>query len=89
MLLYFNDGVDYIKFFRILYFAQKEYLVKYGRGVIGDVFHALKYSPVLSFIYNSLFKVTLDERDEVTPKGGIHFVLNTLKLLKMLVMVTM
>lgn len=50
----FKDGVDYIKLFKILYFAQKEHLVKYGRGVIGDTFHALKYGPVPSFIYKSL-----------------------------------
>lgn len=50
----FDDGVDYIKLFKILYFAQKEHLVKYGRGVIGDTFHALKYGPVPSFIYKSL-----------------------------------
>ena len=35
----FDEGVDYIKLFKILYFAQKEHLVKYGRGVIGDTFH--------------------------------------------------
>lgn len=50
----FPEGVDYIKLFKILYFAQREHLVKYGRGVIGDTFHALKYGPVPSFIYKSL-----------------------------------
>lgn len=50
----FDEGGDYIKLFKILYFAQKEHLVKYGRGVIGDTFHALKYGPVPSFIYKSL-----------------------------------
>ena len=37
-----------------MYFAQKVHLVKYGRGVIGDTFHALKYGPVPSFICKSL-----------------------------------
>ncbi len=50
----FDEGVDYIKLFKILYFAQKEHLVKYGRGVIDDTFHALRYGPVPSFIYKSL-----------------------------------
>lgn len=50
----FESGVDYIKLFKILYFAQREHLVKYGRGVIDDTFHALKYGPVPSFIYKSL-----------------------------------
>ena len=49
----FKEGVDYIKLFKILYFAQKEHLVTYGRGVIDDTFHALKYGPVPSFIYKS------------------------------------
>ena len=49
----FQEGVDYIKLFKILYFAQKEHLVKYGRGVIDDTFHALQYGPVPSFIYKS------------------------------------
>lgn len=50
----FPEGVDYIKLFKILYFAQREHLVKYGRGVIGDTFHALRYGLVPSFIYKSL-----------------------------------
>lgn len=50
----FEHGVDYIKLFKILYFAQREHLVKYGRGVMDDTFHALKYGPVPSFIYKSL-----------------------------------
>lgn len=62
----FDDGVDYIKLFKILYFAQKEHLVKYGRGVIGDTFHALKYGPVPSFIYKSLqmLEGRLDEESD-------------------------
>lgn len=49
----FDKGIDYIKLFKILYFAQREHLVKYGRGVIGDTFHALKYGPVPSYIYKA------------------------------------
>lgn len=45
---------DFIKLFKILYFAQREHLVKYGRGVIGDTFHALRFGPVPSFIYKAL-----------------------------------
>lgn len=50
----FPDGVDYIKLFKILYFAQQQHLVKYGRGIIEDTFHALKYGPVPAFIYKAL-----------------------------------
>ena len=45
---------DFIKLFKVLYFAQREHLVKYGRGVIGDTFHALRFGPVPSFIYKAL-----------------------------------
>ena len=61
----FQEGVDYIKLFKILYFAQKEHLVKYGRGVIDDTFHALQYGPVPSFIYKS-FQM-LEGRLEMEP----------------------
>lgn len=50
----FEGGIDFIKLFKILYFAQREHLVKYGRGIIGDTFHALKLGPVPSFIYKAL-----------------------------------
>lgn len=49
-----DKDVDYIKLFKILYFAQREHLVKYGRGIMGDTFHALKFGPVPSFIYKAL-----------------------------------
>ena len=61
----FQEGVDYIKLFKILYFAQKEHLVKYGRGVIDDTFHALQYGPVPSFFYKS-FQM-LEGRLEMEP----------------------
>lgn len=49
-----DKETDFIKLFKILYFAQREHLVKYGRGVIGDTFHALRFGPVPSFIYKAL-----------------------------------
>ena len=30
ILQHFKDGVDYIKLFKIMYFAQREYLATYG-----------------------------------------------------------
>lgn len=49
-----DKETDFIKLFKILYFAQREHLVKYGRGVMGDTFHALRFGPVPSFIYKAL-----------------------------------
>jgi len=54
ILAHFPDGVDFIKLFKIMYFAQKEHLVKYGRAIIGDSFYALKHGPVPSFTYKAI-----------------------------------
>ena len=50
----FPEGIDYIKLFKILYFAQREHLVKYGRTIIDDTFQARQYGPVSSFIRKGL-----------------------------------
>lgn len=42
----FPDGVDYIKLFKIMYFAQKDYLVKYGKALCPDTFKARTFGPV-------------------------------------------
>ena len=42
----FKEGVDYIKLFKIMYFAQKEYLLSYGKVLCPDTFKARKYGPV-------------------------------------------
>lgn len=50
----FPEGVDYIKLFKILYFAQRQHLVDYGRTIIDDTFQARQYGPVSSFIRKGL-----------------------------------
>lgn len=76
VLQHFEEGVDYIKLFKILYFAQREHLVKYGRGVIGDTFHALRYGPVPSFIYKALQMSDgrLDKEEDFSPVFNAIFV---------------
>ena len=49
----FPDGVDFIKLFKILYFAQQNHLVKYGRPVVRDTFCALDLGPIPSFTYKA------------------------------------
>jgi hypothetical protein len=49
----FPEGVDYIKLFKILYFAQQEHLVRYGRPLVAESFYALKHGPVPSFSYKA------------------------------------
>jgi uncharacterized phage-associated protein len=50
----FPQGVDYIKLFKILYFAQRQHLVSYGRVIVNDTFHARTFGPVPSFTYAAL-----------------------------------
>lgn len=42
----FKEGVDYIKLFKIIYFAQRDYLSVYGKVLCPDTFKARNYGPV-------------------------------------------
>ncbi len=50
----FPDGLDYIKIFKILYFAQRQHLVLYGRTIIDDTFQARQKGPVSGFVRKGL-----------------------------------
>lgn len=50
----FPEGVDYIKLFKILYFAQRDHLARYGKVIVDESFHALKHGPVPSYTYKGL-----------------------------------
>ena len=50
----FPDGVDYIKLFKILYFAQQDHLVKYGKVMVDESFRAVKHGPVPTYTYKAL-----------------------------------
>lgn len=50
----FPDGVDYIKLFKILYFAQQDHLVRYGKVLIDESFRAVKHGPVPTYTYKAL-----------------------------------
>lgn len=54
ILNHFPTGIDYIKLFKILYFAQQLHLVRYGRVIINDEFQARQYGPVSDYIRRSL-----------------------------------
>lgn len=71
----FPSGVDYIKLFKILYFAQREHLVRYGRVIIDDSFQARKLGPVSGFVRKSLKLIELSETlpPDISMFGkGIH-----------------
>lgn len=45
---------DFLRVFKILYFAEKEHLATYGRPIVGDTYIAMKNGTVPSFIYDAL-----------------------------------
>lgn len=63
ILQHFKDGVDYIKLFKIMYFAQREYLATYGLTIIEDTFKARQLGPVPSLTYKV---VKMAENNEVS-----------------------
>jgi uncharacterized phage-associated protein len=54
----FPKGIDYMKLFKILYYAQQYHLVKYGRVIIEDSFNARTHGPVPAFLYKALRLLT-------------------------------
>lgn len=49
-----TKGVDFYHFFKILYFANKAFLAKWGTRIIADDFCALEYGPVPTNLYNAV-----------------------------------
>ena len=50
----FPEGVDYIKLFKILYFAQQRHLVEYGKVLVDESFRAVKHGPIPTYTYKAL-----------------------------------
>lgn len=48
------NGIDILRLFKIIYFANKEHLARYGRNIINDDFRALERGPVPSAIYDAI-----------------------------------
>lgn len=59
----FPDGVDYIKLFKIIYFAQRDYLANYGKVLCPDTFKARKFGPVPALSDKVIKLVELDDED--------------------------
>lgn len=69
-------SADYIKIFKVLYYAQQSHLVTYGRVVVEDSFNAQKIGPVPAFLYKALQSLVLGEynSDEIKKfSKGIDF----------------
>jgi uncharacterized phage-associated protein len=58
IILYILDkidgGVDLLKLFKIIYFANQRHLAVYGRSIIDDKFVAMENGPVLTDTYNKI-----------------------------------
>lgn len=51
---------DFIKVFKVLYFADQAHLVKYGRSITGDTYVAMNRGPVPSRLYDMIKAVRGD-----------------------------
>ena len=51
------ENADYLRVFKVLYFAEQKHLVRFGRPIVGDNYIAMKHGPVPSNIYNELGKI--------------------------------
>lgn len=46
------EKTDFLRVFKVLYFAEQKHLVRFGRPIVGDNYIAMKHGPVPSNIYN-------------------------------------
>ena len=79
----FKDGVDYIKLFKIMYFAQKDYLQKYGKVLCPDTFKARKYGPIPAFSDKVIKNVETHER--ISSKSDMKSFADSIKVENQLV----
>lgn len=71
ILQHFKEGLDYIKLFKIMYFAQREYLATYGLTIAEDTFKARQLGPVPSLTYK-VVKMA-ENGDESADLKRLHF----------------
>lgn len=57
--------------FKVLYFADKEHLERYGRFIFGDRYYAMKHGPVPSQIYDLLKLVRGDLSPSLQPSREV------------------
>lgn len=69
----FKTGVDYIKLYKILYFAQRAYLGNYGLSLLPDSFRARDYGPVPS-LTNKVVKMAEKQCSDENAIGLSDFV---------------
>jgi len=71
-----TGGVDYYHLFKILYFAERGHLAKWGHRITSDDFYALEYGPVPTCLYDAVKRKGLcdaklaDELEECVEFAG-------------------
>lgn len=54
----FPAGVDFIKLYKIMYFAQQTFLAKYGKIIFDDYFVAKKLGPVPYYTHDAIHAIS-------------------------------
>lgn len=72
---YLGGEWDKYSLLKILYFAEKKHLAKYGRSITGDTILALKYGPVPSESYSLTksspnFNLFVEQEDNIIKANG-------------------
>lgn len=58
-----RDGIDFHSILKLLFFADKYHLNRYGRPIVGDQYKALSYGPVAQTTYDILKREPLALQD--------------------------
>ena len=87
VLQHFEQGVDYIKLFKILYFAQREYLAKYGKVLCPDTFRARAMGPVPA-LSNKVIKIAELHEEDASEYPDLESFINSIRIQDQLVYAT-
>lgn len=75
-----QQSIDILHLFKILYFADREHLAKYGRRIINDSFCAMPNGPVPSCLYDTIkLKNGTLEKPEYFDELKFKTILNSFK----------
>ncbi|MBR1467638.1 MAG: SocA family protein [Bacteroidaceae bacterium] len=80
----FPEGVDYIKLFKIIYLAQKEYLANYGKVLCPDTFKARTFGPVPA-LSDKVIKMAELEEDDIASFPDLKEFCNSIRVQNQLV----
>ena len=72
--------VDFITIFKVLYFADKKHLSKWGKPICGDTYVAMKDGPVPSRIYDEFKSLRGAPKNSVTPSFNAFKAIGTYRL---------